>query len=167
MYILDTVESVVPVDNTVTGVSYTYLTIKKNTGRITHHFLVDASYRFDLRKKKSSGKWYFYCSVPGCTASLKAQYIDDTEEPEFLSCDTVHNLKGGGSHEPNEVTRLVESTRWLIKEGIEANLHKPIIIIKSETPIIFINRWFLCSTLSFLKVVLLFYLYISFFVISD
>ena len=72
MYILDTVESVVPVDNTVTGVSYTYLTIKKNTGRITHHFLVDASYRFDLRKKKSSGKWYFYCSVPGCTASLKA-----------------------------------------------------------------------------------------------
>ena len=85
MDILDTVESVVPVDNTVTGVSYTYLTIKKNTGRITHHFLVDASYRFDLRKKKSSGKWYFYCSVPGCTASLKAQYVDDTGNPEFLN----------------------------------------------------------------------------------
>ena len=132
MYILDTLESVVPVDNTVESeaeVSYTYLTIKKNTGRITHHFLVDASYRFDLRKKKSSGKWYYYCSVPGCTASLKAQYIDDTEEPEFLSCDRVHNLKGGGSHEPNEVTRLVESTRWLIKEGIEANLHKPIRLV--------------------------------------
>ena len=61
MYILDTVESVVPVDNTVESeaeVSYTYLTIKKNTGRITHHFLVDASYRFDLKKKKSNGKCY-------------------------------------------------------------------------------------------------------------
>ena len=79
-----------PVESTVEAevdVSYTYLTIKKNTGRITHHFLVDASYRFDLRKKKSSGKWYFYCSVPGCTASLKAQYVDDTEKPEYLSTE--------------------------------------------------------------------------------
>ena len=81
---------------------------------------------FFLRKKKSSGKWYFYCLVPGCTASLKAQYVDDTEEPEFRSCDTAHNLKGGGSHEPNEVTRLVESTGWLIKEGIQANLHEKV-----------------------------------------
>ena len=63
----------------------TYLTIKKNTGRIAHHFLVDASYRFDLRKKKSNGKCYYYYSVPGCTASLKAQSIDDTEQPEVLS----------------------------------------------------------------------------------
>ena len=44
-------ENTSPVD-----VRYTYLTITKNTGQITQHFLVDASYRFDLRKNKSNGK---------------------------------------------------------------------------------------------------------------
>ena len=62
-------------------------------------------------------------------SQLEGAVYRPSEEPEFLSCDRVHNLKGGGSHEPNEVTRLVESTRWLIKEGIKANLLKPIRLV--------------------------------------
>ena len=61
-YILDTVESEAEAPeedtsqvNPPVDVRYTYLTITKNTGWITHHFLVNTFYRFDLRKKKSNG----------------------------------------------------------------------------------------------------------------
>ena len=44
------------VETTVDDPVYSYFTLTKSTGRLTHHFSVDSSYRFDLRKKKPHGR---------------------------------------------------------------------------------------------------------------
>ena len=69
--------------------------------------------------------------VPGCTSSLRTQFVEDAEEPEvLLNSNIIHIFGGGGSKELTEVTYLVESTRWLIKERFKTNLCEPIRLVR-------------------------------------
>ena len=52
-----------------------FFTLKKNTGKETHHIQFGL-YRFDRRKVKPSGAGYFYCSERGCKAAIKVTYVE-------------------------------------------------------------------------------------------
>ena len=49
-----------------------------------------------------------YCNFPGCTTSLKVQFVD--EEPVVIEVDRVNVVRGGGTHEPSPVARVVKTT---------------------------------------------------------
>ena len=67
-----------------------------------------------------------YCNYPGCTASLKVQFVDDDQEPVVVEVDRVHVVRGGGTHEPSPVARVVETSRWLMKTMIEEDPIRPV-----------------------------------------
>ena len=64
-----------------------------------------------------------YFNFPGCTTSLKVKFVD--EEPVVIEVDRVNVVRGGGTHEPSPVARVVETSRWLMKTMI-AVLEVPI-----------------------------------------
>ena len=46
-----------------------------------------------------------YCNYPGCTASLKVQFVDEDEESVVVEVDRVCAVRGGGTHKPSPEAR--------------------------------------------------------------
>ena len=67
-----------------------------------------------------------YCNYPGCTASLKVQFVDDDQEPVVVEVDRVHVVPGGGTHELSPVATVVETSRLLMKTMIEEDPIRPV-----------------------------------------
>ena len=83
-----------------------FYTLKKNNGRLSHHFRFGV-YRYDRRKIKPSGSAYFYCVVDGCKSSVKAHYVDEESEPSEMEILNPHH-----NHLPNVASQYMFWNRF-------------------------------------------------------
>ena len=103
-----------------------FYTTKKTTGRVTHHLQVGL-FRFNRRRVKPSGAAYFYCIEKNCKSSVRATYVESTEEPSDYEI-----LNNDHSHPPDVTFQYVDFCKKNIKGAIQSDPLQPVLKVYEE-----------------------------------